>query len=91
MDKKMFSVLAVILIVSAALLLISIKAQSQEEYETLVVPAKFFANIENKIERVSSQIDKLSSISAIQQKLDQIMANQEDIKARLDILKTRIR
>jgi len=71
------------------LALFTIKAHSQDPNDKLMVPATFFVNINNRLDDIISKLDAQGNSSAMQQKLDQILANQEAIKAELQIIKIR--
>jgi hypothetical protein len=69
--------------------LFAVKVHSQDDGGTLNVPSSFYNDVRAKLSQIIAQNDKMQ-IGVLQQKLDQIIASQEDIKQQLSILKTRI-
>ena len=68
--------------------LLCLKAHSQDDTDTLNVPSSFYNDVRAKLSQIIAQNDKMQ-IGVIQQKLDQILANQEQIKQQLDVIKVR--
>ena len=67
-----------------------LKVQSQEDNDgTLTVPASFYNDIRTKLAQISAQNEKIQT-GVILDKLDQILAGQEEIKQTLANIKTRI-
>ena len=83
---------AVILCILAALALILPHflrlASSQEDNSQVTVPASFYSDVRESLAKLVAQNDKMQ-VGAIQQKLDQILANQAQIIQELDVIKVR--